>query len=261
MARSPHTHSDRELLARIARSAGGKAGYKQLVRELGLGGGHERRLLLEQLANMVARGDLRKLEDELWAVPTPAEAALPARSGPGHKPESTGKALQNAQLRGGREHLASGRLELHRDGYGFVRPNAPPSSSGARNASSEDIFIPPNALHGAMHGDVVLVDEDPPGRDGRRSGRIARVLTRRNPTIVGIFHYGRPQRRASSRQHQADRAEPHGNFVQPLDERLGGPVEIPEGDEFPAPGTESPHRTIGAEAAPIQCDFSHQKCR
>ena len=35
--------TDRELIARIARSPGGKAGYKQLVRELGLGGGRERR--------------------------------------------------------------------------------------------------------------------------------------------------------------------------------------------------------------------------
>ena len=41
--------TDRELLTRVARSAGGKAGYKQLVRELSLGGGRERRLLLEQL--------------------------------------------------------------------------------------------------------------------------------------------------------------------------------------------------------------------
>ena len=50
--------TDRELLARIARSAGGKAGYKQLVRELGLGGGRERRLLLEQLARLTVRGEL-----------------------------------------------------------------------------------------------------------------------------------------------------------------------------------------------------------
>ena len=48
--------TDRDLLAQIARSAGSKAGYKQLVRELGLGGGRERRLLLEQLARMTARG-------------------------------------------------------------------------------------------------------------------------------------------------------------------------------------------------------------
>ena len=56
--------TDKDLLARIARSAGGKAGYKQLVRELGLGGGRERRLLLEQLARLTARGQLAKLERE-----------------------------------------------------------------------------------------------------------------------------------------------------------------------------------------------------
>ena len=64
---------------------------------------------------------------------------------------------------------------------------------GARIAS-DDLFIPPNELNGAMQGDEVLVDEAPPGRDGRRSGRVARVLTRRNPTVVGIFHYARGHR-------------------------------------------------------------------
>ena len=54
--------TDRELLSRIARSAGQKAGYKQLVRELSLGGGMQRRLLLEQLARMTARGALVKLD-------------------------------------------------------------------------------------------------------------------------------------------------------------------------------------------------------
>ena len=54
--------TDRDLVARIARSAGGKAGYKQLVRELGLAGGRERRLLLEQLARLTARGALAKLD-------------------------------------------------------------------------------------------------------------------------------------------------------------------------------------------------------
>ena len=47
--------TDRELLARIAASAGQKAGYKQLVRELSLGGGRERRLLLEHLARLDQR--------------------------------------------------------------------------------------------------------------------------------------------------------------------------------------------------------------
>jgi len=48
--------TDKELIARIARSAGQKAGYKQLVRELNLGGGGQRRLLLEQLARLTVRG-------------------------------------------------------------------------------------------------------------------------------------------------------------------------------------------------------------
>jgi len=44
--------TDQELLRHITRSAGNKAGYKQLVRELGLGGGAQRRKLLEQLAKI-----------------------------------------------------------------------------------------------------------------------------------------------------------------------------------------------------------------
>ena len=99
--------TDRELLAQIARSAGGKAGYKQLVRELGLGGGRERRLLLEQLARMTARGDLVKTDREHWSIPK----------------KSSG---------GTRDNLIAGRLDLHRDGYGFVRPNARQGSAERR---------------------------------------------------------------------------------------------------------------------------------
>ena len=135
--------TDKELLARIARSAGGKAGYKQLVRELSLGGGMQRRLLLEQLARLTARGELTKLDREHWSIPRPLGAS------------------------GTRDNLAAGRLDLHRDGYGFVRPNA-------RQASGieDDIFIPPNEINGAMQGDQVLVEVEPPKADGRRMGRL-----------------------------------------------------------------------------------------
>ena len=61
--------TDRELLHRIERSAGQRAGYKQLVRELGLGGGRERRMLLEQLDRMTARGELVKSDRDHWALP------------------------------------------------------------------------------------------------------------------------------------------------------------------------------------------------
>src|SRR6201999_1394642 len=69
MAKTPYPRSDRELLARIGRSAGGKAGYKQLIRELGLGGGRERRLLGEQLERTGGGGELRRLEEGMWALP------------------------------------------------------------------------------------------------------------------------------------------------------------------------------------------------
>jgi len=203
--------TDQELVARIARSAGGKAGYKQLVRELSLGGGRERRLLLEHLARLTARGALVKLDREHWGIPRPVSGVA-----------------------GTRENLAAGRLDLHRDGYGFVRPNA-------RQASGqEDIFIPPNEINGAMQGDQVLVEVEPPKADGRRMGRIVRVLERRNPTVVGVFHYAR-----------SDRAQ--GHSVVPFDERMTQHVLIPFGQEIPAVSEgATAHRVLGDEAAAAQ---------
>src|SRR6202789_2082736 len=199
--------TDRELVARIARSAGQKAGYKQLVRELSLGGGMQRRLLLEQLARLTARGELAKLDREHWSIPK--------------KLSSVG---------GTRENLSAGRLDLHRDGYGFVRPNA-------RQASGqEDIFIPPPEINGAMQGDQVLVEVEPPKADGRRMGRIVRVLERRNATVVGVFHYARSDRQ-------------QGHSVVPFDERMTQHILIPFGLEAPAVEDAAAHRVLGAEAA------------
>jgi ribonuclease R len=264
MARIPYpradrnlpSRSDRDLLARISRSAGNKAGYKQLIRELGLGGGRERRLLLEQLTRLAARGELARAGEDMWSIPKREPIAnQPFASsersvGPGRWDG------MEAAVRGGRERLVSGRLDLHRDGFGFVRPEATASRSRAEDVDlqhlpksnahqkQEDIFIPPNEIHGAMQGDLVLVDEALPGRDGRRSGRIARVITRRNPTIVGVFHY-------AQRHHRNDYEALKGNYVTPWDERLGGPILIPDGEEgLPSVAT-SPHRMLGEEARKI----------
>ncbi len=197
--------SDRELLARIGRSAGGRAGYKQLIRELGLGGGRERRLLLEQLARMTAAGILAKADRDQWSLPYTAQA---------------------------RTNLIPGRLDLHRDGFGFVRPNA--STGGNKD---EDIFIPPAEINGAMQGDLVLVELLPPRSGGpnagKRSGRIVQIAHRRNPTVVGRFRYA-----------TSDRAI--GNLVIPFDERMTQPILIPFGDEIPLlDSEETPHRVLG----------------
>jgi ribonuclease R len=245
MAQTPYPQTDRELIRRIERSAGRRAGYKQLVRELGLGGGRERRLLLEQLARITARGDLVKTEMEQWALP---EATFDKTARPGRSDAMPG---ERRPLRTTRDRLLAGKLDLHRDGYGFVRPN------GSTNRD-DDLFIPPNELNGAMQGDEVLVDEAPPGRDGRHSGRIARVLTRRNPTVVGIFHYARARR---SRGAWDDVPLANGNYVTPLDERMtgapgGGAILIPDGAEVPATPMETPHRVLGEEAQTQQHKWS-----
>ena len=199
--------TDRELVARIARSPKGKAGYKQLVLELGLGGGRERRLLLEQLARLTVRGALIKIDREHWSIPKAANFA------------------------GGRDNLIAGRLDLHRDGYGFVRPNARQTSG-----VTDDVFIPPSEINGAMQGDQVLVEMEPPRADGKLSGRIARILERRNPTVVGTFHYRRGERYPL-------------NVVIPFDERMTQHIVIPEGQEVvEAKPDATPHRVLGSEA-------------
>ena len=97
-----------------------------------------------------------------------------------------------------------------------------------------------------MQGDEVLVDEAPPGRDGRRSGRIARVLTRRNSTVVGIFHYAKGSRSDDQGPYSTSRF----NYITPLDERMTQPVLIPNAPDgsVPLPALNPDHRVIGDDA-------------
>jgi len=194
--------SDRAILDRIELQPHRTAGYKQLLRELGLRGG-ERQQLQERLAHLVRTGKLVETGRERYTLAQHATA---------------------------RHNLLAGRLTMHRDGYGFVIPN-----SGQRSTLTGDVFIPPPALGPAMHGDQVLVELARQREDSRAEGRILRVLTRANPTVVGIFHYG-------SRH----------NFVTPMDEKVSQDIIIPRGMESPSGRQEegeedvSPLETRGA---------------
>ncbi len=101
--------------------------------------------------------------------------------------------------------LIPGRLRVHRDGYGFVIPDAP------LEGIEGDIFLPPDAAEKAMHGDHVAVRLTRFGRDGRAEGEIARILERAHTTVVGTFHIRR-----------------RGFFVEPHDARISGWIEIPD---------------------------------
>jgi len=243
--------NDRELLRHIERLPNGRAGYKQLVRELGLGGGQERRELREQLGRLTGTRQLMQIDGEHWAIPK--APAVPGgdrgRVGSAGRPDARSAGIRS-------ENLVAGRLDLHRDGFGFVRPG--PARAGEKAAIEQDVFIPPGEMGEAMQGDEVLVELAPPryggrfGRSGpgpsrpgdfgqRRSGRVVRVLTRRNATVVGIFHYARSE------------SQRGGNFVVPFDERMRQPVAIPFGAELAAEGESlSAHRVLGAEARAVR---------
>jgi ribonuclease R len=152
--------SDSAILAHIARQSKRQAGYKQLVRELGLHG-EQRRELNDHLQKLVKTGQLIPIDSDRYQLPQAAAD----------------------------KNLIAGRLSMHRDGFGFVIPD-PKSLGPLKSKLAGDIFIPPHQIGNAMHGDVVLVDVTNIRPDGRAEGRIVRPVNRAHPTVVGVFHYG-----------------------------------------------------------------------
>ena len=121
--------SETIVLKHIARQPKKAAGFKQLVRELGLHG-DERRELDLLLRKMVARGTLIASESDRYELPAAAAD----------------------------KNLVAGRLTMHRDGFGFVIPDAKSLTASLKARLTGDIFIPPHLMGNAMHGDLVLVD-------------------------------------------------------------------------------------------------------
>ncbi|HXY08142.1 MAG TPA: RNB domain-containing ribonuclease [Terriglobales bacterium] len=151
--------SDSTILQKIARQPKRSAGYKQLVRELGLDSA-ARRQLSERLEKLVESGQLQQLDSDRYAIPH----------------TSAGK------------NMVVGRLSMHRDGYGFVIPDSSSLDPTLKASLSGDIFISPPAIGSAMHGDRVRVEIRTIRPDGRAEGRIVAPLERAHPTVVGIFH-------------------------------------------------------------------------
>src|SRR5437667_854456 len=82
--------------------------------------------------------------------------------------------------------LVTGKLHIHQAGYGFLISEKPGES---------DIFIAAENTGTAMHGDRVVArisPDDPAGRvQGRREGRVIRILERAHDTIVGTLQRSR----------------------------------------------------------------------
>ncbi len=72
----------------------------------------------------------------------------------------------------------TGRFSRHPAGFGFVVPDDP---------QQVDLFIPPPAQGGAVHGDLVAARVVDVRYDGKREGRVVRVLSGSTRTLLGTF--------------------------------------------------------------------------
>ena len=153
--------SDSAILKKIERQPKRNAGFKQLLREMGLHGA-ERRQLSDRLERLVSEGQLVRIDSDRYALP---------------------QATAN-------KNMVVGRLSMHRDGYGFVIPDPISLDERLKSRIAGDIFIPPPAVGSAMHGDRVLVEVGPIKPDGRAEGRILRTVDRAHATVVATFHHG-----------------------------------------------------------------------
>src|ERR1035438_8175956 len=88
--------TDQAILSHIERQPHRSAGFKQLVREMGLRGS-ERQQLAERLQALVKSARLIETGRDRYTLAEHAAA---------------------------NQNLLAGRLTMHRDGYGFVIPNA-----------------------------------------------------------------------------------------------------------------------------------------
>jgi len=203
--------SDSAILRHIARQPKQTASHKQLLRELGARG-EVRRELTNRLYALVSKGELLHVEGERYAIPQAAKG----------------------------RNLLVGRLTMHRDGFGFVIPEATSIDENLKAKLAGDVFIPPHATGSSMHGDRVLVEVSAVRPDGRAEGRIIRSVSRAHPTVVGIFHYGKRH-----------------NYVKPIDEKVTQEIVIPPGMENPAETVAPPSSAavVGASRPHTQTHF------
>ena len=171
--------TDRAILEHIARLPHARATFKQLVKELGSRGASRTELDVA-LDRLTGRGELIEVKSGHFVL-----------------------------TRLSREYIV-GRLNMHRDGYGFVIPDHP--IEGLRG----DVYIPRDSAQTAMHGDRVVARVSRIEGDGRADGEIVKILRRAHATVVGEF-----------------RVRKRGSYVVPHDERIRQWIDIPEGMEIP----------------------------
>ena len=171
--------TDAALLELIRKQPRGRTSLRNLFKVTRAQSGLKEKIeaTLERLA---ARGDVIELPNHYWAVTA-----------------------------GNRDYI-TGRVSVHRDGYGFLVPDKP--VDGLKG----DLYLSREGIKGAMNGDRAIARMT--GEyGGRAEGEIWKILKRAHPTVVGEFRINR-----------------NGMWVAPHDERLKEWIEIPDGMAIPA---------------------------
>jgi ribonuclease R len=188
--------SPQEVLAVFKREPGRTFRLRELVVELGLRSSQARELksVLKELAR---HRRIEYLKKNHFAMA-------------GHETSSNSRAPSPGVARSRGTNVTIGRLIGHRDGYGFVVPDAPVAGT------DQDIYVSADAMGSALNGDRVEVQVIRAKPDGRMEGRILRVTNRAQQTVVGQFHCGQRY-----------------NYVTPFDHRIPFEIVIPRGEEWP----------------------------
>ena len=107
------------------------------------------------------------------------------------------------------DHLMTGRVHAHPDGYGFLI---------LEDKSAEDLYLNRREMRRVMHGDRVMVRVDRNKR-GSMETHIVQVLERGHKRLIGTY----------------DEIEGHGYLV-PMDPRIAPVIPLSRGHERPEKG-------------------------
>ncbi len=223
--------SQQEVLKLFERDPQRTFRLRELVLELGLRSSQARELksVLKDLARSKKLVYLKKNHYAL--VYKGRHAATDAdgrRIPPVHIEPRTSKPEVRATHAAKSPNVVSGRLIGHRDGYGFVVPDSPLAGTDL------DIFIPPDGMGSALHGDRVEVHFQRSMKgfkgEGRMEGRVVQVIERAQKTVVGQFHAG-----------------PRYDYVMPFDQRIPFEIVIPDAGAVREPPLHR-HRQFGGES-------------
>ena len=200
--------SSAAILELFAQNPARRFRIRELVEGLGLRSSQARGLR-SALRNLVQRRLLIETKKSHFMISRSDRSEGQSASSAGH-----GESCRRSEP--SRSGFVTGRLIGHRDGYGFVVLDR------EFEGIDRDIFIRPDALGTAMHGDRVQVQiilSRRPSRfpdEQRLEGLVVKVLDRAQKTVVGEFHFGS-----------------RFSFVRPFDQHIAHEIVIPRGQEVP----------------------------